>query len=155
MSQIDTLFLFIKSMIMYCKSFVITAILVFSCFVVLCQNLTNESKIVEVYGQEWVDARKIDQSDLLILMDKYISFGFIVENVSEGKYEEFEPMEFIPLTSKTEQFVTVDEFLNDFESSTFNPLQYKFFPREDVQIIKLKGVNKIIYILPQSSILLK
>jgi len=127
----------------------------FSCFFSLSQELTNEAKIIEVYGQEWVDARKIDQSDLLVLMDKYISFGFMVKNVSEGKYQEFEPMEFIPLTSKTEHFVTVDEFLTDFESSTFNPLQYKFFPKEDVQMIKLKGVNKIIYILPQSSILLK
>jgi len=140
---------------MNCKSLFFTAMLMFSCLVALSQELTNEAKIVEVYGQEWVDARKIDQSDLLVLMDKYISFGFMVKNVSEGKYQEFEPMEFIPLTSKTEHFVTVDEFLTDFESSTFNPLQYKFFPKEDVQMIKLKGVNKIIYILPQSSILLK
>ena len=140
---------------MNCKSLYFTAILMFSCFFSLSQELTNEAKIIEVYGQEWVDARKIDQSDLLMLMDKYISFGFMVKNVSEGKYQEFEPMEFIPLTSKIEQFVTVDEFLADFESSTFNPLQYKFFPKEDVQMIKLKGVNKIIYILPQSSILLK
>ncbi len=140
---------------MNCKSLYFTAILMFSCFFSLSQELTNEAKIIEVYGQEWVDARKIDQSDLLVLMDKYISFGFMVKNVSEGKYQEFEPMEFIPLTSKIELFVTVDEFLTDFESSTFNPLQYKFFPKEDVQMIKLKGVNKIIYILPQSSILLK
>jgi hypothetical protein len=126
-----------------------------SCFVALSQDLTNEAKIVEVYGQDWVDARKVDQPDLLVLMDKYISFGFMVKNVSEGKYQEFEPMEFIPLSTKTEQVVTVDEFLTDFASATFNPLNYKFFPTQDAQMIKLKGVNKIIYILPQSSILVK
>ena len=140
---------------MKCKSLVLTAILMLSCFVALSQELTNEAKIVEVYGQEWVDARKVDQPDLLVLMDKYISFGFMVKNVSEGKYQEFEPMEFIPLASKTEQVVTVVEFLTDFASATFNPLNYKFFPTQDAQMIKLKGVNKIIYILPQSSILVK
>lgn len=140
---------------MNCKSLIFTAILMFSCFIASSQELANEAKIVEVYGQEWVDARKIDQADLLVLLDKYISYGFMVKNVSEGKYQESEPMEFIPLTSKTEQFVTVGEFLTDFESPNFNPLHYKFFPTEDAQMIKLKGVNKIIYILPQSSILLK
>jgi hypothetical protein len=137
------------------KSLVFIAVLMLSCLDSLSQELTNETKIVGVYGQDWVDARKIDQPDLLILMDKYISHGFLIENVSEGKYQEIEPMEFIPLTSKTEQVVTVEEFLTDFASTTFNPLHYKFFPTQDVQIIKLKGVNKIIYILPQSSILLK
>jgi hypothetical protein len=126
-----------------------------SCFVALSQELTNEAKILEVYGQEWVNARKVDQPDLLVLMDKYISHGFMVNDVSEGKYQEFEPLEFISLTTKNEQVVTVDEFLTDFGSSTFNPLHYTFFPTQDVQIFKLKGVNKIIYILPQSSILLK
>lgn len=140
---------------MKCKSLIFTVILMLSCFVASSQELTNEAKIVEVYGQEWVDARKLDQADLLVLLDKYISFGFMVKNISEGKYQEFEPIEFIPLTSKIEQFVTVDEFLNDFESPNFNPLRYKFFPTVDAQMIKLKGVDKIIYILPQSSIMLK
>ncbi len=137
------------------KSLVLTAILMLSCFVALSQELTNEAKILEVYGQEWVNARKVDQPDLLVLMDKYISHGFMVNDVSEGKYQEFEPMELIPLTSKTEQVVTIDEFLTDFASPTFNPLHYKFFPTQDAQIIKLKGVNKIIYILPQSAILVQ
>jgi hypothetical protein len=129
--------------------------LMLSCFITLSQELTNEAKIVEVYGQEWVDARKLYQADFLLLMDKYISYGFMVKDVSEGKYQEVEQMEFIPLASKTEQFVTVGEFLTDFENQNFNPLHYKFFPTEDAQMIKLKGVDKIIYILPQSSILLK
>jgi hypothetical protein len=135
------------------KSLLFTAILVLGCFVALSQEFTHEAKMVEVYGQEWVNSRKLDSPDLLSLMDNYISFGFVVEEVSEEKFKGHDQLELIPLTSKTEQFITVDEFLKELEDGSFNPLKYKFFPVKDGQLIKLKGVNKIIRILPQSSLL--
>ena len=127
----------------------------FSCFVALSQELTNEAKIVEVYGQEWLDARKVDQPDLLVLMDKYISYGFEVHSVDEGKYAEIEAVESIQITSKVHQTLSVQQFLTEFESESFNPLRYQFFPTTEYQIIRLAGVNKIIYILPQEIILSK
>jgi hypothetical protein len=140
---------------MKCKSLALMAIIMFSCFVSLSQELTNEAKIVEVYGQEWLDARKVDQPDLLILMDKYISYGFMVHSVDEGKYSEIEAVESIPITSKVQQNLSIQQFLTEFESEGFNPLRYRFFPTTEYQIIRLAGINKIIYILPQDIILSK
>ncbi len=120
------------------------------------QELANSDKIIQVYGQEWYDLRKSDNPDLLILMDKYVDHGFYVRTVSEGKYEqEQEPIELIPLTSKVESYVTVEQFLQEFDSPTFNPLRYRYFSTKEAQVYKLKGVNKIIYIIPQESILNK
>lgn len=120
------------------------------------QDLQHADKIIEIYGQEWYDLRRTENSDLLILMDKYVEHGFSVRTVSEGKYEqEQEPIEMIPLTSKTESYITVQQFMQEVESPNFNPLRYAFFSTKEAQVYKLKGVNKIIYIIPQESILLK
>jgi hypothetical protein len=120
------------------------------------QDLQHADKIIEVYGQEWYDRMKNDAPDVLTLMDKYVDHGFFVRTVSEGKYEqEQEPIEIIPLTSKTNSYITVDQFMQEFESPNFNPLRYRYFSTKDAQVYKLKGVNKIIYIIPQEAILRK
>lgn len=119
-------------------------------------QLQHEDKIIEVYGQEWYDRMEVDAPDLLVLMDKYVEHGFSVRTVSEGKYDaELVPMEFIPLVSKSDTSITVEQFLLEAASPNFNPLKYRFFSTKDAQVYKLKGVNKIIYIIPQESILLK
>ncbi len=135
-------------------------VLIISVFVICISSfgfsqIKNESKIVESRGQEWYAQMQIEAPDLLILFDKYLTYGFNIRNVSEGKYSEFEPMEFVPLNTKNGGVVSVSEFLADVESSDFNPLDYNFFPTMEAQVYKLKGVNKIIYILPQDVILAK
>lgn len=134
------------------KNFYVLIFIVLSNNIAFCQ-LTNPDKIIAIYGQQWLTETEASNPALLTLMDKYISYGFDVKNVSPGKYSEFVPLELIPLSAKGGGFVTIAEFLADFESGNFNPLKYKFFPGTDFQIFKLKGVNKIIYILPQESIL--
>jgi hypothetical protein len=136
------------------KNFIVLTFLLFSTGTVFCQ-LINSDKITEIYGQEWLSETQTSNPALLTLMDKYITYGFNVKNVSEGKYAEFVPLEFVPLSAKEGGVVTVAEFLADFESANFNPLKYKFFPGKEFQVFKLKGVDKIIYLLPQESILLK
>lgn len=120
------------------------------------QELENADKIIQVYGQEWYDRMQNDAPDLLILMDKYVDHGFFVRTVSEGKYEqELTPTESIPLTSKSEESISVEQFLIEADSPDFNPLRYRYFPTNEAQVYKLQGVNKIIYILPQEIILAK
>jgi len=143
-------FKFFKQM----KNFIVMTFLLLSSGTAFCQ-LMNTDKITEVYGQEWLTDTEVNNPALLTLMDKYITYGFNVKNVSEGKYAEFVPLEFVPLSGKEGGTVTVSEFLADFESENFNPLRYQFFPAKDFQVFKLQGVNKIIYLLPQESILLK
>lgn len=137
------------------KSIFTTTLFIFICGMSFAQ-LQHEDKIIEVYGQEWYDRMEVDAPDLLVLMDKYVEHGFSVRTVSEGKYDaELVPMEFIPLVSKSDTSITVEQFLLEAASPNFNPLKYRFFSTKDAQVYKLKGVNKIIYIIPQESILLK
>ena len=125
----------------------------FNC--ILFSQIVNSDKIIEFYGEERVAQWMNDDPSLLTLVDKYISYGFMVKTVSEGKYSEFTPLESVPLSAKTGGTVSVAEFLEDFQSDNFNPLKYKFFPQKDFQIYKLDGVDAIIYILPQDIILSK
>ena len=118
-------------------------------------QLLHTNKIVDVYGQEWFNRMKNESPDLLILMDKYVSHGFYVRNVSEGKYAEFVPIETIPLVCKKDTSISVEQFLNEAASPDFNPLKYRYFSQKDAQVYKLKGANKIIYIIPQQNILSK
>jgi hypothetical protein len=138
------------------KILLTTLFLVSFSWIGLSQQVGNSAKIIEVYGQEWYNRMEVDAPDLLVLMDKYVDHGFSVRTVSEGKYDaELVPLEFIPLVSKTDTSITVEQFLLEAASPNFNPLRYKFFSTKDAQVYKLKGVNKIIYIIPQESILLK
>lgn len=137
------------------KSIITTTLFIFICGISFSQ-LQYQNKIIEVYGQEWYNRMEVDAPDLLVLMDKYVDHGFSVRTVSEGKYDaELVPLEFIPLVSKTDTSITVEQFLLEASSPNFNPLRYQFFSTKDAQVYKLKGVNKIIYIIPQESILLK
>lgn len=133
----------------------ITLILLLSIVFNADAQLTNEQKIIDVYGLEWVNQMKTDNPVLLQLFDKYVSYGFMVKAVSTGKYSEFQPLEYIPLRSKSGGEVSVAEFLEDFNSDNFNPLKYAFFPTTDFQVFKLKDVDFIIYILPQQEIMKK
>jgi hypothetical protein len=138
------------------KILLTTLFLVSFSWIGLSQQVGNSAKIIEVYGQEWYNRMEVDAPDLLVLMDKYVDHGFSVRTVSEGKYDaELVPLEFIPLVSKTDTSITVEQFLLEAASPNFNPLRYQFFSTKDAQVYKLKGVNKIIYIIPQESILLK
>lgn len=145
-----------KSSIMFKNGFLSLLLMLCVSGFSFSQNLSHADKIIEVYGQEWFDRMQIEAPDLLILMDKYVNHGFSVRTVSEGKYDaELVPLEFIPLVSKTDTSITVEQFLIEAASPNFNPLRYEFFSTKDAQVYKLKGVNKIIYIIPQESILLK
>jgi hypothetical protein len=121
----------------------------------LFSQITNDSKIVDFYGQERVDQMRNESPQLLNLLDKYISHGFKVEDVGHGKYLEFVPLTSISLTRKEGGEVSIESFLEDYQSTNFNPLNYEFFPTREYQIYKLSGVDKIIYILPQDIILTK
>jgi hypothetical protein len=109
---------------------------------------TNQEKIVAVYGQEWYNREFAENKQMIDFLNEYLTHGFLIKNVSEGKYSEFEPLVFIPLVSKNNDSISVEEFLIESQKSDFNPLKYRFFPTYENQIFKLAGVDKIIYIEP-------
>jgi hypothetical protein len=116
------------------------------------QQFQHEDKIIAFYGQQRFSEFQQTNPALLDLMDKYIDHGFYVQDVNSDKYLEFTPLQNIALASKNGDYTSISDFLADYGSTQFNPLNYSFFPTSEVQIFKLAGVNKIIYILPQSAI---
>lgn len=135
------------------KTFLVLIVLSFQ-FLALTQ-LKHESKIESVYGSDWLDRMKSENPELLTLMDKYIEFGFTIQETNEGKYSELNAILSIPLTSKSNEEISISQFIEELNSASFNPLRYRFFPTKEYQIFKLNGENKIIYILPQELILSK
>jgi hypothetical protein len=51
--------------------------------------------------------------------------------------------------------ISVEQFIEEYNSTDFNPLRYLFFTKVEGQVYRLKGTNKMICILPQEAILLK
>jgi hypothetical protein len=110
------------------------------------QNNSNKEKIVAVYGQDWYERELSVNKQMIDLLNQYITNGFTIENVTEGKYYEFAPISFIPLVSKNNDSISVEHFLLEYQMQGFNPLKYRFFPTHENQVFKLAGVDKIIYI---------
>lgn len=135
-----------------------TVYLLLFCFFMMAdslfaQSLKNTEKIIQIYGEEWYNLQASNGMTLLELMDKYIDFGFKVEKVDHNKYSELAPLTEVPLLSKNGSYISVQEFLDDYNSSNFNPLKYRFFPQENIQVYKLNGADYIIYIIDQKTIM--
>ena len=114
----------------------------------VCQNqpFYNQSKIIEVYGENWYEARINEENSILLLLDKYIQFGFTVEEIIPEKYQDEKAIREIPLMGKGVEFKDVDDFLLDYKDVNFNPLKYGFFPSKEEQFYFLKNTTKIIRI---------
>jgi hypothetical protein len=117
------------------------------------QQYQHEDKIIAFYGQQRFAELQQNDPALIDLLDNYIDHGFYVQDVNADKYLEFTPLQNIPLATKGGGFVAINDFLLEYASPGFNPLNYNFFPSAEVQVFKLSGVNKIIYILPQTAII--
>jgi hypothetical protein len=116
-------------------------------------QLLHEQEIRSSYGNEYFSQLQSHSPGILNLLDKYIDHGFHVKDIDPGKYQELEAISAIPLRAKGAGEVSIEQFLQELEGPNFNPLNYNFFPTNDVQIFKLSGSNKIIYILSQEAIL--
>lgn len=120
----------------------------------LLYTQNNYSQIIEVYGNEWVDNQiATNNEELLVFLSNYSQKGIIVEEVDEFKFNDANSLEWIPLTSKQQDSISVNQFMSEFQSGSFNPLKYQFLPQKKEQLFKLKGVNYIIRIKNQEFIL--
>lgn len=120
------------------------------------QQYEHSQKIIESYGQEWYDTQLSTNPGIILLMDKYIDHGFMVKKVSPGKYSQFAPLTEIPLRSKTDEKISIEQFIEESKSPDFNPLRYNFFTGKIDQIFPLSGHDDtILYIYNQNTILVK
>jgi hypothetical protein len=135
------------------KLLCIIVVVVLSDSYAVAQQFQHEDKIIAFYGQQRFSEFQQSNPTLLELLDKYIDHGFYVQDVNPDKYLEFTPIADITLSNKNGGVITISDFLMAYQTPGFNPLDYAFFPTSEVQVFKLAGVNKIIYILPQNAII--
>ena len=114
----------------------------------VCQNqlFDSQSKIIDVYGEDWYQSRLNESNSILLLLDKYIKFGFKLEDIIQEKYDDSNALIEIEKSDKSGLRISIDAFLEDYNSTNFNVLKYLFFPSEEEQIIFLKDKLKIIRI---------
>lgn len=122
-----------------------------TCFFVVLTTLvysqtSTEQKIIAAYGENWYNTEKIDNPGQISILTKYIENGFKVMDVSTTKFADQPQISQIPLRSKGADFLSVEDFLNLYSQPDFNPLLLGYFPTNQVQIIKLANVSKVIYV---------
>jgi len=127
------------------KKLIITLGIFLFSFSVFSQ-LSAEDKIKDFYGEEWYNREINENPQWIEILKLYVSNGFKVISTDHGKYNELTPINEIILTSKTTQTISIQQFLEEYESENFNPLFYQFLPSTETQVFKLEGVDKIIYI---------
>lgn len=102
-----------------------------------------DSLIVEVYGNAQYTKWKNADPALLSLMKNYIDRGVKISE-SNQKYDQLPLLTEIELRSKDAETITVEQFLEDYHSGNFNPLKYKFFPKQAIQVFRIGGGKVII-----------
>ena len=109
-------------------------------------QVSTIERIKAFYGEEWYQRENAENPQFITIINLYLEKGFKVIDVSPGKYNELTPLTEIKLASKTNQTISIQGFLSDYESGNFNPLVYQFFPANETQVYKLEGIDKVIYI---------
>jgi hypothetical protein len=127
------------------KKLIITLGLFLFSFPIFSQQ-SAEEKIKDFYGEEWYNREINENNQLIEILKLYVENGFKVISTENGKYNELTPLTEIKLASKTNQTISIQEFLLDYESGNFNPLVYQFFLANETQVYKLEGIDKVIYI---------
>lgn len=134
------------------KLFIVSASFILMSMFSFAQN--SAAKIVEAYGQVRYDQMASTNPGALELLGKFSSHGFDVSEMNP-KYNNQTLLSQVNLRSKNSANVSVEEFMNDYNSGAFNILGYDFFPTNETQIFRLDGYNKVLIIYSQQSILSK
>lgn len=134
------------------KEIIITTLTLFISGSVFCQQ--NYDKVIEVYGETSFNEMQMTNPGALELLDKYAEWGMELV-ASNEKYDLATPLQSIPLRSKSAESITIQEFIDAYNSANFNSLAYGFFPSNEIQVFKLSGTNYALLIQRQDTILSK
>ncbi|MDG1332785.1 MAG: hypothetical protein P8P74_10665 [Crocinitomicaceae bacterium] len=112
------------------------------------------SMIKSVYGENHYNEMVSTNPGQIELLEKYAVYGFHVVD-AEDKYDVFPELTEVPLRSKSNNSITIQAFLQAYNSGNFNPLNYSFFPGKEIQVFRLQGTDFVILIDNQSNILVQ
>lgn len=132
-------------------------ILVKCCILAVCTSFsafsqTSHSQIIEAYGQERYQTLLNTNPGMIELLEAYVDHGVKLIDMND-KYLDRVPVNNIHLRSKSSESITVEEFIELFETEEFNPLNYSFFPNDSLQVFVLGATNKVLIIESQKNLL--
>lgn len=130
----------------------LTLYVVLTCSLYTFAQSPEETKIVHAYGEVEYNQMLTSNPGQVELLEKYILHGFHLVP-SNDKYLDFPELTEIPLRSKLDVSISIENFMQSYDSGNFNPLLYRFFPSNEIQIFRLQGTNRVVLIDSQSSIL--
>lgn len=117
------------------------------------QNAHLEESVAEVYSQEYAEKLKNSNPGGYEYLMKVSEHALLLDQNPHPKYQSAEILSEIPLRSKSGEVVSIQEFLNDYNSSNFNALKYDFMPEKGVQIFRLAGTNHVLFVRTRSFVM--
>ena len=125
-------------------------IAVCACFSAFSQN--NHSKIIEAYGEQRFQELLSSNPGMIDILDAYVDRGLKLIDLHD-KYTAEKQITRVQIRSKNNESISVEEFVQLFDSEEFNPLHYSFFPSASVQVFVLGSTNKVLIIESQQNLL--
>lgn len=118
------------------------------------------SKLLVIYSQEQIEYLEDTNPQLLNYYMNFAEKGMKVETIVDDKYlTEIPQLSVITLhkmksdASELIEEISVQEFLNDYNSSEFNPLKYNLYPKQKRAYYYLAGTDKILIIESASKLI--
>jgi hypothetical protein len=111
---------------------------------------TTDQKIIAALGEEELNEMKVNNPGKYLFHKGMIEKGIFVFEAPLDKYLEFPILDSIPLKSKENLKISIDEFLNDYSNqNSFNALSYMFIAENENQYFRLSGTSKVLLIREQ------
>jgi hypothetical protein len=110
-----------------------------------------KSKFLAVYGEANWDDWEVTNPALLHYLEQYAERGVSLQPFN-AKYADAPLLDAIPLTGHPETQVAVSDFLTDFNSPDFNPLEYSFQVTNEIQVFRIPAAHQVLVIASRAQL---
>ena len=114
----------------------------------------NNANLLAIYSQGEIDAMTVSRPQFVTLLRNYAENGIELFESNDPKFlHSVEQLSEIPLRSKSGEKISIEAFLLDYNSGSFNALNYGFFSKQSTQVFHLVGTNQNILVVSTDKIL--
>ncbi len=121
---------------------------------ILCASFSfaqnNDAQIQEVFGEAYLTDIKTSNPGLYSYFSNFCENGIRIEETMHEKYADAPVLNQIPLRNSEKSFISIEEFIADYNSSEFNPLKYLFTPAFETQVFRLGSTSYVVFIDSQN-----
>ncbi len=117
----------------------------------VCLGQSTDTCISAVFGEEYLQNVKNSNPGLYRYFDGICQNGIRLEKAGNSKYSDAPVMARIPVRDpeSPEKTISIDAFVEAYQSSDFNPLMYNLAPTDEYQVFRLAGTSYLLFIAPR------